>query len=115
MNVLSGAKYLNNDEVIEIAPGGSILDNTMPVDFMPGFNLEGFPNRDSTIYRPIYNIPSARTLLRGTLRYKGFADTMKALCAVGLIDPNYNPAFDPSTGPDVTWVSHTTAMMRDHG
>lgn len=105
MNVLSGAKYLQNNEVVEIAPGGSILDNVTNVDFMPGFNLEGFPNRDSTKYGPIYNIPSARTLLRGTLRYKGFADTMKALFSVGLIDPNYNPAFDPSFGPDVNWVN----------
>ena len=52
-----------------IAPG-SLLDNVQSLDFMPGFNLEGFPNRDSTLYGEAYGIESAHTLLRGTLRYK---------------------------------------------
>lgn len=104
-NVLSGAKYLKNGQVMEVGTGGTILDHTINVDFMPGFNLEGLPNRDSTIYGPIYNIQGAKTLLRGTLRYRGFTDAMKALLAVGLIDTKYHPAFDPNTGPDVTWVS----------
>lgn len=40
------------------------------MDFFPGLNLEGFPNRDSTKYAEPYGIQTARTLLRGTLRYK---------------------------------------------
>lgn len=55
-DVLSGAKYLKNGKVQEIKPGGSILDNVVDVDFMPGFNLEGFPNRDSTVYKPLYDL-----------------------------------------------------------
>ncbi len=39
---------------------------------MPGFNLEGFPNRDSTKYAQPYGIESAHTLIRGTLRFKVF-------------------------------------------
>ncbi len=36
---------------------------------MPGLNLEGFPNRDSTKYKQLYNIENAKTIIRGTVRY----------------------------------------------
>lgn len=105
LNVLSGAKYLADGRIVDIPLGGSLLNSTIPVDFMPGFSLEGYPNRDSTVYGPLYNLTHAHTLLRGTLRYKGFTEAMKALLAVGLIDPQPHPAFDPDSGPDVSWVN----------
>lgn len=41
--------------------------------FLPGFALEGYPNRDSTKYGDLYGLgPNVNTLLRGTIRYKGF-------------------------------------------
>lgn len=46
------------------------MDNLQEIDFLPGFNLEGYPNRDSTVYSDLYNIQSAETVLRGSLRYK---------------------------------------------
>ena len=46
------------------------MDNIHEIDFLPGFNLEGYPNRDSTVYSDAYNIQSAETVLRGSLRYK---------------------------------------------
>ena len=50
---------------------GGLLESVDPMDFLPGFSLEGYPNRDSTIYGELYGIREAHTLLRGTLRYKG--------------------------------------------
>ena len=50
---------------------GGLLDAVSPMDFLPGFSLEGYTNRDSTIYGDLYGIREAHTLLRGTLRYKG--------------------------------------------
>lgn len=47
-----------------------MLDSVTAMDFYPGLNLEGFPNRDSTKYAEPYGIQTAHTLLRGTLRYK---------------------------------------------
>lgn len=78
------------------------MDRTMDIDFLTGFNLEGIPNRDSTVYRDLYGIQTADTVLRGTLRYKGFCDVMKGLIALGLIDPNPHPCLH-SGGPDLTW------------
>ena len=44
------------------------MNNTIDIDFLQGFNLEGYPNRDSLIYKSLYGIDSAHTCLRGTLR-----------------------------------------------
>ena len=51
-----------------IATGGDLLNSTRPLDFLPGFNLEGLPNRDSTKYQKVYGIEGAHTVLRGTIR-----------------------------------------------
>jgi hypothetical protein len=40
------------------------------VSFLPGFNLEAYPNRDSIDYLDKYNINTASSIIRGTLRYK---------------------------------------------
>lgn len=56
--------------MVEIPAGGALMDNIIDIDFLPGFNLEGYPNRDSTIYTEAYDINSAETVLRGSLRYK---------------------------------------------
>lgn len=80
------------------------MSTVRTLDFLPGFALEGFPNRDSTIYRDLYGIPNATTVLRGTLRFKGFADTVQALQYLGLIDPNPHPILHPN-GPEITWVN----------
>lgn len=54
-----------------MAGGSTFLANAVtPMDFFPGLNLEGYPNRDSTKYVEMYGIPAAHTLLRGTLRYQ---------------------------------------------
>lgn len=57
-------------QVVSIPAGGTLMESTAPMDFLPGFNLEGFPNRDSTKYSEQYGIESAHTLIRGTLRFK---------------------------------------------
>jgi len=57
-------------QVVQIGEGGALLDATETMSFLPGFNLEGFPNRDSLPYAQLYGIEDAHTVLRGTLRYK---------------------------------------------
>uniref|UniRef100_A0A3Q3EDK5 Aminoadipate-semialdehyde synthase n=1 Tax=Labrus bergylta TaxID=56723 RepID=A0A3Q3EDK5_9LABR len=70
LNTISPAIFLRDNEVVSIPAGGSLMDSTLPMDFLPGFNLEGFPNRDSTKYAESYGIETAHTLIRGTLRFK---------------------------------------------
>ena len=82
LNMLSGARYLQNGEVIDIEENGGLMDAAQPMDFLPGFSLEGYPNRDSTIYTDLYGIREAHTVLRGTLRYKvsGILSRVVMLC-----------------------------------
>ncbi len=65
------AKYLSDGKVVTVDPEGGLLEHVTQTDFLPGFSLEGYPNRDSTFYAELYGITEANTLLRGTLRYKG--------------------------------------------
>lgn len=67
-NTLSGAKWLENGQIREIPPGGQLMEQPVAIDFLKGLNLEGYPNRDSLVYRDVYKISSTNTILRGTLR-----------------------------------------------
>ncbi|GBM72861.1 Alpha-aminoadipic semialdehyde synthase, mitochondrial [Araneus ventricosus] len=110
LNTLSVAKYLEDGKVVEIPSGGALMDHTRSIDYLPGFNLEGYPNRDSTVYTDLYNIQSAHTVLRGTLRYKGFADVMKALHKLGLLSDEPHPCLH-SKGPEITWKQFLCTLL----
>ncbi|XP_063783261.1 alpha-aminoadipic semialdehyde synthase, mitochondrial [Pseudophryne corroboree] len=102
LNTVQPATYLKNGEVVNIEAGGSLLDSVTIMDCFPGLNLEGFPNRDSTKYAEPYGIQSAHTLIRGTLRYKGFSKAMSGFVKLGLINADPCPllAID---APVITW------------
>ncbi|TRZ19214.1 hypothetical protein HGM15179_007887 [Zosterops borbonicus] len=102
LNTVQSATYLKDGEIMNIPPGGALLDSVTPMDFFPGLNLEGFPNRDSTKYAEPYGIQTARTLLRGTLRYEGYSRTMRGFVKLGLINPDPNSLLS-STTPPLTW------------
>ena len=50
------------------------------------------PFRDSTVYGELYGIPEAHTILRGTLRYRGYTDALRGLVRLGLLNPEPHPA-----------------------
>ena len=77
------ARYLQDGQEFEIASGGALLDHVTNIDFLPGFALEGYPNRDSTVDKDTYGINNATTVLRGTLRFKGFCNVTKGLHMMG--------------------------------
>ncbi|TRY55438.1 hypothetical protein DNTS_003809 [Danionella cerebrum] len=102
LNTISPAIYLKDNQVVSIPPGGALLDNTKEMDFLPGFHLEGFPNRDSTKYAQPYGIESAHTLIRGTLRFKGFSSSMSGFVKLGLISTEPCPLLGHTSSP-VSW------------
>jgi saccharopine dehydrogenase-like NADP-dependent oxidoreductase len=54
---------------------------------VPGMgNFEAYANRDSLLYRSLYGLNEIPTILRGTLRYRGFCDAWNALVQIGLTD-----------------------------
>uniref|UniRef100_A0A182P494 Alpha-aminoadipic semialdehyde synthase, mitochondrial n=1 Tax=Anopheles epiroticus TaxID=199890 RepID=A0A182P494_9DIPT len=110
LNTLSAAKYLSKGQVVEISGGGELMSAPRELEFLPGFALEGFPNRDSTKYQSLYGLTNINTLLRGTIRYKGFSDTIKPMQLLGLIDPNPHPLLHPH-GPELTWRQLVVNML----
>ncbi|XP_034232619.1 alpha-aminoadipic semialdehyde synthase, mitochondrial isoform X2 [Thrips palmi] len=111
LNTLSTAKYLRNNEVVDIPAGGELMRTVHDLDFLPGFALEGFPNRDSLVYSQLYGIAGeASTVLRGTLRYRGFTDTMQGLQILGLINMDPHPALHPK-GPEITWRAFVCNLL----
>ncbi|KAB0398173.1 hypothetical protein E2I00_000226 [Balaenoptera physalus] len=102
MNIMQPATYLLNGKVVNVVGGVSFLDSVTPMDYFPGLNLESYPNRDSTKYAEIYGIPSAHTLLRGTLRYKGYAKALNGFVKLGLINRDAFPALRPDANP-LSW------------
>ncbi|CAI5785360.1 alpha-aminoadipic semialdehyde synthase, mitochondrial [Podarcis lilfordi] len=102
LNTVQPATYLKNGEIINIPAGGALLDSVTVMDFFPGLNLEGFPNRDSTKYAKPYGIQSAHTLLRGTLRYRGYSKAIGGFVKLGLINSEPCPMLS-ATAASITW------------
>lgn len=66
--------------MVEVVAGGGLLDSGCALDFLPGFALEGYPNRDSLRYAQLYGIAAeAHTMLRGSLRYRGIVRFVKSV------------------------------------
>ncbi|XP_013114257.2 alpha-aminoadipic semialdehyde synthase, mitochondrial [Stomoxys calcitrans] len=111
LNTLSAAKYLSKGQIVEISGGGDLMSNPKNLNFLPGFALEGFPNRDSTKYSDLYGLGrDIHTLLRGTIRYKGFSESIQPMQLLGLIDTEPHAMLHPS-GPDVTWRQLVIHML----
>jgi saccharopine dehydrogenase (NADP+, L-glutamate forming) len=57
---------------------------------IPGIGpFEVYANRDSLMYRDAYGLGNIKTMLRGTIRAKGFCDAWNALVRIGLTDATF--------------------------
>lgn len=86
--VLAGrnsARFLKDGRVVEI-PGKELFDNynAFQVDGLGEF--EAYPNRDSMSYIDIYGLEGISTMLRGTLRNRGWCRTWKKIADIGFLD-----------------------------
>lgn len=98
-------------QIKEIPEGGiALMESAKEFISIPGFNLEGYSNRDSLHYLKEYGIEGAHTCMRGTLRYKGYADCLIGLMKLGLLQPEAHPALHPD-GPALTWVRAASAIL----
>jgi len=66
------------------------------------FDLEGYPNRDSTPYPERYGIPEAQAVLRGTLRFKGNPAFVKAMVDFGIVNDDPQDYLQ-ADAPPITW------------
>jgi saccharopine dehydrogenase (NADP+, L-glutamate forming) len=83
-------------------PGTDLMGAAKPYLIYPGFAFVAYPNRDSTPFRELYDIPEAQTLIRGTLRYQGFPEFVRVLVLTS--------AFFPKKS--MTFYSQVTSLFR---
>jgi saccharopine dehydrogenase (NADP+, L-glutamate forming) len=79
------ARYLKDGEVVDV-PGPELFAHYWTCSVVGFGELEVYPNRDSLPYIAAYDIPTARNMFRGTLRYPGWCDTLEAIVDLGLLD-----------------------------
>lgn len=82
------AKFLSNGEYKYI-PYQQLFTRITPVT-VPGYGeYEGYANRDSLKYLETYGLHDVHTMLRGTLRNKGFCSAWNVLVQLGCCDDTY--------------------------
>ncbi|KAG1780942.1 Saccharopine dehydrogenase-domain-containing protein [Suillus placidus] len=83
--LLNSASYLSESKQLDISDN-ELTGYAKPYFISPAFAFVAYPNRNSVPFREWYNILEAETVVRGTLRYQGFHDFIKALVELGWLD-----------------------------
>jgi saccharopine dehydrogenase-like NADP-dependent oxidoreductase len=79
------ATQLINAKILKV-PSNELLVKTTNKNFHSCFKFEGYYNRDSLQYKELYNLKDAETVIRGTIRFKGFAFIFQSFKNLGLFD-----------------------------
>lgn len=82
------AKFLQNGQYKYI-PYQQLFRRITPVSVTGYGEYEGYANRDSLKYRDTYGLQKIKTMLRGTLRNKGFCAAWDILVQLGCTDDTY--------------------------
>jgi saccharopine dehydrogenase-like NADP-dependent oxidoreductase len=81
----NSAQYLRNGKQVSVPPA-DLFKERFAMEF-PGIGpMEVYPNRDSVSYIDIYGIPEARTVYRGTFRFKGWCEALDFMKSINLLD-----------------------------
>ncbi len=105
----SASCYIANQKVT--IPGSKLMGHARPYYIAPAFAFVAYPNRDSTPFREFYNIPEAETIVRGTLRYQGFPEFVKALLQLGWLDAEEKDWLKNG----ITWAEATQRLTEATG
>lgn len=81
-------KFLENEQ-FKYIPYQQIFHQIQAIEVENFGAFEGYANRDSLSYLKIYGIENTKTILRGTLRKKGFCEAWAILVALGLTENGF--------------------------
>ncbi len=81
----NSALYLKKGKKIFIEPANLFKDR-FACSFPGISDLEVYPNRDSISYSDIYGIPEAKTMYRGTFRFKGWCEALDVMKSLNMLD-----------------------------
>lgn len=104
----NAAKFYKDGKVVEVE-GPELMAEAKPYFIYPGYAFVAYPNRDSTPYKERYNIPEAQTIIRGTLRYQGFPEYIKALVDIGFLSEE--PKDFLKAGSTTSWRDATAKIV----
>ncbi len=85
----AGAQYLE-DGKLKILPYYQVFNRTWDVEIEGLGMFEAYPNRDSLLYKKIFNLKNVTTMVRGTLRYPGWSETWNQIVKLGFSQGTLN-------------------------
>lgn len=83
--LMNNASFYENGQALSVS-GKELMAHANPYYITPAFAFVAYPNRDSTPFKEWYGIEEADTVIRGTLRYQGFPEFIKALVDMGFLN-----------------------------
>lgn len=117
--VLAGqgtAKYLENN-TCKYIPYHQLFNRTELLTIPALGEFDGYVNRNSLLYREPYGLQNIPTIIRGTLRRRGFCQGWHQLVQLGLTDATYTirnsagltyrqflESYLPASKPDKNWL-----------
>lgn len=113
--VLAGqatAKFLENG-MLKLIPPNRIFAQTKTIKVKGHGSFDAYANRDSLSYIEPYGIGEAQTVLRGTLRGKGFCESWQQLVSLGLTDDSYE-LIGPEKLSYRDWLCSVTPNANTH-
>jgi saccharopine dehydrogenase-like NADP-dependent oxidoreductase len=82
------ARFIENGKY-RYLPYSRIFTDTERIHVDGCGTFDGYANRDSLSYRPMYHLDKIPTMLRGTLRQSGFCKAWNVFVQLGLTDDSY--------------------------
>lgn len=79
----NNAAIFIKDEAVVGIPNHEVMANAVPYHVMDDYSFLAYPNRYSVPFSEFYQIPEAQTVIRGSLRYDGNPQLVKALIDLG--------------------------------
>lgn len=102
-----GVKFIRNAKYKYI-PYHNLFKRYEPIHVDGYGAFEGYPNRDSLNYINVYGLEGIPTILRGTLRKKGFCDAWQVLVQLGYT----NETIEIEQADQLTWRELTNSFLR---
>jgi saccharopine dehydrogenase-like NADP-dependent oxidoreductase len=101
----NGATYWSDNHIVTVKPERLFRDMRL-LNVPDVGDYEAYPNRDSLMYKDIYNLgDEVRSLFRGTLRNIGWCDTMYNFAKLGMLD------LEPRRSKDMTCADYMRVLL----
>lgn len=103
------AKYLRKN-LLKYIPYHQLFKRIENITIEGYGEFEGYANRDSLDYRKPYQLENVETMLRGTLRKKGFCQGWNHFIQLGFTDDTY----EMENVSEMTWRDYTNSFLDFH-